>query len=105
MIEAPMPLCEPRRRFAVVQVAETARQRREPSCPPTNFASQPNNKMKFHPEKTDRGWEIADETGTFEPLDQSEVFVTRRECQAAIDEAVFVIHGFDELRAMEGRCE
>lgn len=42
--------------------------------------------MKLTPVRTERGWELADETGTLESLETSEVFKTKRLAQAAIDD-------------------
>lgn len=38
--------------------------------------------MNYHAAKTERGWEVADETGTFQDITSSPVFRTRAEAQA-----------------------
>lgn len=43
--------------------------------------------MKLHAEKTERGWELADETGTFEHETTSEVFATKKMAQEAAKRA------------------
>lgn len=67
----------------------------EPECQPTKAKL-----MKLHPEKTERGWEMADETGTFESFATSSVFVTKAQCQIEINREQSGCQ-WDELRALE----
>jgi hypothetical protein len=57
--------------------------------------------MKLHAEETERGWELADETGTFECEALSTVYPSRAEADCAADRANFDEKSFDELQAME----
>lgn len=63
------------------------------------FRSTPNL-MKYHPEKTEHGWEMADENGMFEAVGTSIVFDTKKACKAFID-SIREEKGFDELAATE----
>ncbi len=56
--------------------------------------------MKYHPEKTENGWEMADENGMFEAVGTSIVFDTRKQCKEFID-SIREPKPFDELAAME----
>lgn len=56
--------------------------------------------MKYHPEKTEHGWEMCDENGMFEAVGTSIVFDTKKQCQAFID-SIREEKSFDELAAME----
>jgi len=58
--------------------------------------------MKYHPEKTEHGWEMADEQGMFEAIGTSIVFDTKKQCQAFID-SIREPKPFDELAAIELR--
>lgn len=60
--------------------------------------------MKYHPEKTENGWEMADENGMFEAVGTSIVFDTKKACKAFID-SIREPRAFDELRAMESRFD
>jgi len=55
----------------------------------------------LHPEKTSRGWELADETGTFEAESLSEVFPSKSAAQLSANKHNHSPLGFDELAAME----
>jgi hypothetical protein len=71
-------------------------------------ASNPSQKqkMKLHPEKTSRGWELADETGTFESESTSAVYSSLALAQEQADnfnrgEG----RAWDELAALERRYD
>lgn len=56
--------------------------------------------MKYHPVKTENGWEMADKHGMLEAVGTSQEFKTKRECQAFID-SLREPNPFDELAATE----
>lgn len=55
----------------------------------------------FHVLKSDRGYELADETGTLESEFDSIVYKTYKEARIACETANFPVIGFDELCALE----
>ena len=55
----------------------------------------------LHAAKTERGWELADETGTFEDESQSEVFSSKKLAEDAAKKANHAVRGFDELSTLE----
>ena len=55
--------------------------------------------MKLHAEKTSRGWEIADETNTFEDESLSVVYPTKKAAEVAIKNCQQ--NSFDELAVLE----
>jgi len=61
--------------------------------------------MKLTPKKTNRGWELADETGTFECEEISVVYATRKAAKVAADAANYGHESFDEYRAMKAKAE
>jgi hypothetical protein len=65
-------------------------------------ANQNNNKnIMLLPAKTERGWELADHTGTFEAETISEVFPSKQAAQEAANKANAYERGWDELSALE----
>lgn len=58
--------------------------------------------MKLTPQKTERGWELADETGTFESEETSLVFRTKAEAQAAALQAIPDRHHDESKSAIFG---
>lgn len=56
--------------------------------------------MKYHPIKTENGWEMADENGMLEAIGTSIVFDTKKQCRAFID-SIREPKSFDELAATE----